>query len=85
MAFFLGPPDRSSPGHDELAQHIAENAVEFVKTAWRWEDLQAYVSPNAPFTHLKVLICFRLQMYRLLLEYARACSHDREAMSYSPV
>ena len=51
MAFFVGPPVsdlhglhvESSRGHDDLAQKIGENAEQFVRTMWRWEDLQVYV------------------------------------------
>lgn len=42
MAFFVGWPD-GTPGHDDLAEKIAMNSVEFVRDCWRWEDMQSYV------------------------------------------
>ena len=52
MAFFAGPALKSpdglrvdtSLGHDDLARKIGENAEQFVRTMWRWEDMQVYVS-----------------------------------------
>lgn len=35
MAYFQGAPDKSTNGHDELAEQIAMNGVNFVKTHWR--------------------------------------------------
>ncbi|KAG9016692.1 F-actin-capping protein subunit alpha [Tulasnella sp. 427] len=43
MAFFAGPPDGSSPGHDKLGEQISQNGLRFVKENWRWEDIQAYM------------------------------------------
>ncbi|KAF8576378.1 glycosyltransferase family 90 protein [Ramaria rubella] len=51
MAFFAGPPAKGSKGfhidtaggHDNLAQQIGENAAKFVRTMWRWEDMQVYM------------------------------------------
>lgn len=43
MAFFVGPPDGSSEGRDDLAQQISENALRFGEDHWRWEDMQAYM------------------------------------------
>lgn len=43
MAFFVGWPD-GTPGHDNLAEQISRNGLQFVKEHWRWEDAQAYVS-----------------------------------------
>ena len=51
MAFFLGPPVSdsrgvhidTSRGRDHLARKIGENAERFVRTMWRWEDMQVYV------------------------------------------
>ncbi|CCA67724.1 related to CAP1-Cryptococcus gattii [Serendipita indica DSM 11827] len=42
MSFFTGWPD-GTPGHDELAEKIAMNAVNFVRDHWRIEDMQAYM------------------------------------------
>ena len=43
MAFFVGWPD-GTPGHDDLAEQISRNGLQFVKEHWRWVDAQAYVS-----------------------------------------
>ena len=43
MSFFIGSPEGRSPGHDELAKEIAENARTFALEFWRWEDMQAYM------------------------------------------
>ena len=49
MAFFVGPPSNTegevdgTRGHDHLAQKIGENAAQFVREQWRWEDIQVYV------------------------------------------
>ncbi|ODN95887.1 hypothetical protein L198_04506 [Cryptococcus wingfieldii CBS 7118] len=43
MVFFVGTPDGSSPGHDDLARSIAEQARKFGEEHWRWEDMQAYM------------------------------------------
>lgn len=52
-------------GHEDLAERIAQHALEAGRSLWRWEDMQAY-------------------MFRLLLEYARAMSFDRDSMAYKP-
>ncbi|WVQ80599.1 hypothetical protein IAT38_002704 [Cryptococcus sp. DSM 104549] len=43
MSFFAGPPDGSSPGNDDLAKLISEQARKFGEEHWRWEDMQAYM------------------------------------------
>ena len=43
MAYFVGPPDRSSNGHDAAARQIAEQGRQFAIEHWRWEDMQAYM------------------------------------------
>ncbi|WVN88726.1 uncharacterized protein L203_103939 [Cryptococcus depauperatus CBS 7841] len=63
MSFFIGSPDGTSNGHDNLAKSIADQAKKFGEEHWRWEDMQAY-------------------MFRLLLEYSRLFSDDREEWSY---
>jgi hypothetical protein len=35
MAFFIGAPDGSTPGRDDLAEVIAKNGVDFVESRWR--------------------------------------------------
>lgn len=50
MAFFVGTPDGRMKGRDDLARQIAEQGRRFRLEHWRWEDMQAYVSP--PFPHL---------------------------------
>lgn len=80
MAFFAGWPD-GTPGHDELAEKIGMNAMKFVKDHWRWEDMQAYVSISTWVNHIGTQYLY--QMFRLLLEYARLASSDREAASFT--
>ncbi|KAF8517048.1 hypothetical protein BU17DRAFT_50230 [Hysterangium stoloniferum] len=63
MAFFMGDPERGQGNNDALAEQISKHASDFVRTHWRWDDMQAY-------------------MYRLLLEYARLLSDDREAATF---
>ncbi|WRT67118.1 uncharacterized protein IL334_004084 [Kwoniella shivajii] len=43
MAFFVGSPDGTVKGHDELAREIAKNAIEFVDTKWRLQDMQSFM------------------------------------------
>ena len=43
LSFFIGPPDARRPGHDDLAEPIAENGENFAEDHWRWEDMQAYM------------------------------------------
>lgn len=82
VAFFAGSPDGTG-GHDDLAEKIANRGVEFAAKHWRWEDMQAYVGlrflPVSNVLHTKNGC---RQMFRLLLEYARASSFDREKMTY---
>jgi hypothetical protein len=85
MAFFAGPPVAdpqrgghrvdTSRGHDDLARKIGENAERFARTMWRWEDMQVYVCISM-FFFCCGAVCdmfdiWAVQMYRLLLEYAR--------------
>lgn len=44
MAFFVGTPDGTVKGQDEIAARISRNAVDFVAKHWRFEDMEAYVS-----------------------------------------
>lgn len=41
MGFFAGTPE--GPGRDDLAQEIAQNAVDFVHDHWRQEDMQSFM------------------------------------------
>ncbi len=43
MSFFVGSPDRRTPGYDDVAQGIAERARTFGLDHWRWVDMQAYM------------------------------------------
>lgn len=43
MAFFLGDPERGIGAHQDLAEEISKNAIEFSRKYWRWEDMTAYV------------------------------------------
>jgi hypothetical protein len=45
-AFFIGSPEGRVKGRDDLAQQIAEQGRKFAMEHWRWEDMQAYVSPD---------------------------------------
>ncbi|KAG9050628.1 F-actin-capping protein subunit alpha [Tulasnella sp. UAMH 9824] len=72
MVFLAGYPTTSTDGemileggHEDLAEKIAQHALDASRSLWRWEDMQAY-------------------MFRLLLEYARAMSSDRDSMAYKP-
>ena len=80
MAFFAGSPERGLGAHDDLAARIGNNAANFVEYHWRWEDMQGYVS----MLPLRVMYLRNptQQVFRLLLEYARVMSEDREAMSF---
>ena len=42
MAFFLGAPDGSTPGHDDLAERIAAQGLSFTENHWRMEDMQSF-------------------------------------------
>ena len=46
MGFFLGDPETGMGGHEEVAEKISRQASEYVRKYWRWEDMQAYVSPS---------------------------------------
>lgn len=43
MAFFVGAPDGSAEGHDDLAKEIAQNGMDFVRQHWRQEDMQSFM------------------------------------------
>ena len=80
LLFFRG--DANGDGaHEDLARKIAVAGREWSKTFWRKEDLAAYF-----FRYFFPLICFFLVLNtdvdRLILEYARIMSPDRDAMSY---
>jgi hypothetical protein len=45
MAFFMGDPERGEGSNESLAEQISEHASHFIRAHWRWEDMQAYVSP----------------------------------------
>jgi hypothetical protein len=90
MAFFAGPPTQDensnglhvdgARGHDDLAQKIGENAERFVRTMWRWEDMQVYVRLFPLVRYPAGDVDLSTQMYRLLLEYARLVK-DEEVTS----
>lgn len=46
MAFFLGDPETGVGGHDQVAEKISRHASEYARKYWRWEDMEAYVSPR---------------------------------------
>lgn len=82
MAFFAGSPLDESNAHDDLAARIGNHSSTFVEQFWRWEDMQAYVSSilrRSSGIHVSGLT----QVFRLLLEYARALYDDRQEMSFS--
>ena len=83
LLFFRG--DANGDGaHEDLARKIAVAGREWSKTFWRKEDLAAYFFRYFFFPTL-LLIFFSMNtddVDRLILEYARIMSPDRDAMSY---
>lgn len=43
MAFFVGAPDGSTAGRDDLAREIAANALKFTEERYREKDMQSYM------------------------------------------
>ncbi|WVQ98701.1 hypothetical protein IAU59_005832 [Kwoniella sp. CBS 9459] len=64
MAFFVGSPDGSIPGRDDLAKEIAANGRKFVDDRWRLQDMQS-------FTFLLIL-----EFWRMMSEDRAAASYD---------
>lgn len=78
LMFFRG--DGNGEGaHEDLARKIAIRGREWSKRFWRKEDLVAYFFRSVR-QYLSVACC--LTDDRLVLEYSRLMSEDREAMSY---
>ena len=68
--------------HDELAKKIGYAGSSWADTFWRDEDATAYMYRyvQIPIQYQRFVLITNKQ--RLLLEYARIMSLDREAMSF---
>lgn len=81
LAFFDGGVDEERTGnHDDLAEEIATAGAEWASQNWRLEDMQACRSPLSwlPAHATSVLILALVDVYRLLLEWARVMDPKRE-------
>lgn len=79
LAFFDGGVDEARTGnHDDLAEEIAMAGADWASKHWRVEDMQACKS-RVRLTHLELLLTtLPLDVYRLLLEWARVLDPKRE-------
>ena len=92
MTYFRGikaPGEEERRGsHEDLAEEIAIAGTTWSENFWRREDMDAYTLRYAtyPITisalFLPLIICLVSLLVRLMLEYARVMSDDREAMSF---
>lgn len=81
LAFFDGGVDEARTGnHDDLAEEIATAGADWASKNWRPEDMQAckirlLVPPPEPL----LTSTFPIDVYRLLLEWARVLDPERDA------
>lgn len=81
LAFFDGGVDEARTGnHDDLAEEIATAGADWASKNWRPEDMQACTSRLVlSFTpDTRLMSIFPIDVYRLLLEWARVLDPERE-------
>ena len=82
MAFFDGDLSPQRRGHhDGLAREIAESGRQWAETYWREVDAQACKSFYAHPSGTEIHILAFLDLFRLLLEYARVLETERTAFT----